>query len=111
VEVNTMEASSEQFQVVVDRGRLQSRSLSLADVVSALRPANLNVGGGYGRSTGGIVLCPRSGDAGGRPDEIGSVVVRTSQGGTPVLVRDVADVKVGAPCATASSRTKANKRR
>jgi heavy metal efflux system protein len=95
VEVNTQGGELKQFQVVVDRGRLQSRALSLTEVVSALRAANLNVGGGY------VDRREESYTVRGRgmlesADEIGSVVVRTSQGGAPVLVRHVADVKVGA---------------
>src|SRR5512145_2926708 len=46
-EVNTMGGELKQFQVLVDRVRLEARGLHLEDVSDALKASNLNVGGGY----------------------------------------------------------------
>lgn len=45
IEVNTQGGDLKQYQVLVDRARLDAFTLS--DVVASLRAANLNVGGGY----------------------------------------------------------------
>jgi cobalt-zinc-cadmium resistance protein CzcA len=94
VEVNTLGGELKQFQVSVDRLRLEARGLSLKDVEDALRAANLNVGGGY------VDRGPEAFTVRGRGllsdvTDIASVVVRTEANGTPVLVRHVAEVSVG----------------
>jgi cobalt-zinc-cadmium resistance protein CzcA len=94
VEINTMGGQLKQFQVVLDRARLKVHGLSINDVVEALRSANVNAGGGY------IDRREESFTVRGQgmltsADEIGAVMIRTSDKNTPVLVRHVADVTVG----------------
>ena len=94
-EVNTFGGQLKQFQVRVDSARLKARKLTLADVTDALRAANLNVGGGYvDRAEESFTV---RGEGLLRDDsEIASVVLRTDPDGTPVLVRNVAEVRIGA---------------
>ena len=94
-EVNSFGGQLKQFQVLVDASRLKARRMTLADVTDALRAANLNVGGGYlDRAEESFTL---RGEGLLRDDnEIASVVLRTDADGTPVLVKHVADVAVGA---------------
>jgi cobalt-zinc-cadmium resistance protein CzcA len=95
VEVNTMGGELKQFQVVADRSRLKAQGLSLADVVGALRAANLNAGGGYiDRREESFTV--RGQGMLASPDEIGNVMVRSNSGSPAVLIRHIADVKVGA---------------
>ncbi|HYP88516.1 MAG TPA: efflux RND transporter permease subunit, partial [Polyangiaceae bacterium] len=94
VEVNTMGGELKQFQVVLDRARAKAHGLSINDVVTALRAANVNAGGGY------IDRREESFTVRGQgmltsADEIGAVMIRTSAENTPVLVRHVAEVMVG----------------
>lgn len=94
VEVNTMGGDLKQFQVHVDRARLKAQGLSLSDVVDALESANLNAGGGYvDRREESFTV--RGQGLLENADDIGDVVVRNNADGTPVLVRHVAEVKVG----------------
>jgi cobalt-zinc-cadmium resistance protein CzcA len=95
VEVNTMGGQLKQFQVVVDRAKLKAHDLSLNDVVEALRSANVNAGGGYiDRREESFTV--RGQGMLASAEEIGAVMIRTSKQNTPVLVRHVADVTVGA---------------
>jgi heavy metal efflux system protein len=95
IEVNTMGGDLKQFHVLVERGRLRAHHLTLQSVIDALRSANMNTGGGYVERNAesytlrgeGMLLDER---------EIGNVVVRTEQGAAPVLIKHVADVRVGA---------------
>jgi cobalt-zinc-cadmium resistance protein CzcA len=93
VEVNTIGGELKQFQVVVDRLRLEARNLSIKDVVDALRSANLNVGGGYVEREKEAYVVRGRGLLHDTTD-IADVVVRTESTGTPVLVRHVADIGI-----------------
>jgi cobalt-zinc-cadmium resistance protein CzcA len=93
IEVNTMGGELKQFQVVVDHARLRAVGLTIEEVADSLRAANLNVGGGYiQRNEDSFAIRGRGMLA--DEHEIGQVVVRTQPDGTPVLVRQVADVQV-----------------
>jgi cobalt-zinc-cadmium resistance protein CzcA len=95
VELNTMGGDLKQYQVVLDSARLHAQGLSLSDVAEALERANTNVGGGYiERSAESLTL--RGVGLLKNEDEIANVVLRTAADGTPVLVRHVATVHVGA---------------
>ncbi|HEY5956610.1 MAG TPA: efflux RND transporter permease subunit, partial [Polyangiaceae bacterium] len=94
VEVNTMGGELKQFQVAVDRVRLEARGLSLHDVIDALRAANVTVGGGYVERNKEAFTVRGEGLLRDIKD-IGKVVVKATRGSAPVLVRHVADVNVG----------------
>ncbi|APR78255.1 Cobalt-zinc-cadmium resistance protein CzcA [Minicystis rosea] len=93
IEVNTMGGDLKQFQVVVDRARLEAQKLSLRDVTDALRAANMNVGGGYVERREEAYTVRGQGLL--RDEhEIADVVLKNGRGDTPVLVRHVAEVRV-----------------
>jgi len=93
IEVNTIGGELKQFQVVVDRLRLEARGLSIKDVADALRGANLNVGSGYIEREKESYTVRGSGLLRDLPD-IENVVVRTQSDSTPVLVKHVAEVRI-----------------
>jgi heavy metal efflux system protein len=94
IEVNTMGGDLKQYQVVVDRSRLRAQQLTLRQLAEALRAANLNVGGGYTERGGEAFTIRGEGMLRGL-SEIGDVVLRTDPDGTAILVRHVAEVRVG----------------
>lgn len=94
VEVNTMGGELKQFQVSVDRVRLEARGLSLHDVIDALKAANVTVGGGYVERNKEAFTVRGEGMLKDVKD-IGKVVVKATRGSAPVLVRHVADVNIG----------------
>jgi cobalt-zinc-cadmium resistance protein CzcA len=95
VEVNTMGGQLKQLQVVVDRARLELHHLTLQEVITRLREANHNAGGGYLERGAESYTIRGEGLLRGAAD-VEDVVLRTEPDGTPVLIRHVADVKVGA---------------
>ncbi len=95
IEVNTQGGDLKQFQVVIDRARLEAHHLTLANVVDGLRVANLNVGGGYIERRGEAYSIRGQGMLRGE-GEVADVVLRHDADGAPVLVRNVAEVRVGA---------------
>lgn len=94
-EVNTMGGELKQFQVIVDRVRLEARGLHLHDVVESLRAANLNVGGGYVERRKEAFTVRGQGLLRDVTD-IGQVVLKADPTGASVLVEHVADVQIGA---------------
>src|SRR5713101_3047141 len=92
-EVASVGGFVQQYQVVVDPQKLQAYGLSLGQLTSAIRASNRDVGGrvvemseteymvrgrGYLRNVGDLEL-----------------IVLKMQGGTPVLLRDVARIELG----------------
>lgn len=95
IEVNTMGGELKQVQVQVDRARLLSQGVTLAEVVEALEGANISTGGGYVERAEEAFTVRGQGML-QSPEEIEQVVIRRGKDGTPILVRSVATVSVGA---------------
>ncbi|HBH38428.1 MAG TPA: CusA/CzcA family heavy metal efflux RND transporter, partial [Curvibacter sp.] len=93
-DVVTMGGYIKQYEVQPDLDRLRAYGLSFQQLLDALERGNSNAGGSYVAqgvqqyAIRGIGLL-RS------PDDIGRIVVAT-RNGTPVLIRDVARVEIGA---------------
>ena len=85
----------QQFQVEVDPHRLAGYGLTLEDVQRALGDNNGNFGAGYIETRGERLTVRGLGRVANEAD-IEQVVVATRAGGTPIFVRDVAHVAVGA---------------
>jgi CzcA family heavy metal efflux pump len=83
-----------QYQVLVDPRWLREYDLSLRDVETALQGANQNSSAGFHVTGGQEYLIQGIGRV-RTLDEIGGVVI-TSRKGRPILVKDVATVRIGA---------------
>ncbi len=93
-EVASLGGFVKEYQVAVDPNRLLAYNMTLPMVDMAIKNSNLDVGGGaiemaetefVVRSRGYIQSL----------DDLKRVVVGTDQRGTPVLLRDIADVRLG----------------
>ncbi|MDD5034459.1 MAG: CusA/CzcA family heavy metal efflux RND transporter [Methylococcaceae bacterium] len=82
-----------QYQVAVDPKRLKNYKLTLQDVYRAIADNNANIGGGY-IEHGYEALVVRGAGLLKSAAEIGDIVV-VSRNGTPVLVKNVADIAIG----------------
>lgn len=92
-EINSIGGHERQFQVAPLPERLLAYGLTLNDVVQALERNNANVGAGYIERRGEQYLIRAPGQAGSL-DDLRNVVLANS-GGTPVRIRDVAEVEIG----------------
>jgi cobalt-zinc-cadmium resistance protein CzcA len=93
-DVNSLGGEARAFEVVVQPERLARYGLGLDDVTLALEASNRNAGGDRINRQGQTLLVRTVGVLRGL-DDIGKVVV-TTRTGMPVLVRDVAEVRLGA---------------
>lgn len=90
-----------QYHVEPDPMQLVSYGLTFADVVDALEGNNVSTGAGYVEHHGESYLVRAAGRI-ESPEEIAEIVVG-SRGGTPIYVRDVAQVHVGRELRTGSA--------
>lgn len=92
-EINSQGGYVRQYQAVVDPGRLRHYGLSLQQVVQAIANNNANSSGGVLPQVTEQYLVQGVGLIRSTQD-IGNIVLK-EQGGVPVFVRDVAEVRLG----------------
>jgi cobalt-zinc-cadmium resistance protein CzcA len=92
-EINTIGGFAKEYQIAPDPKRLAAYNLTLGDLVTALERNNANVGAGYIERSGEQLLIRAPGQV-ASIDDIANIVI-TSVEGTPIRVRNVAQVEIG----------------
>ncbi len=92
-EINTIGGFAKEYQIAPDPKRLAAYNLTLNDLVTALERNNANVGAGYIERSGEQLLIRAPGQV-ASIDDIANIVITTSDG-TPIRVRNVAQVEIG----------------
>src|ERR1700684_145799 len=92
-EINAWGGQTKQFQIVVDPARLQQYGLTLHDVAIRVEENNTNFGGGYIEHASEQYTVRGTGRATTTAD-FGNIVL-TAKDGCAVLLRDVAEVRIG----------------
>lgn len=93
-EVSSFGGLLKQYEIAVDPEKLAANGLTIGDVFTSLEKNNQNIGGSY-IEKGPSVLFIRSEGLVGSIEDIQNIVVKNLADGTPLLVRDVAEVKLG----------------
>ncbi|MFK7820410.1 MAG: efflux RND transporter permease subunit, partial [Planctomycetaceae bacterium] len=94
-EINTMGGFFKTFEVRPDPDQMASHGMTLDEIYERLENANANAGGGYvvhhdeQRFIRGQALLKNE-------DDLRDVVLRRSENGSPLLLRDIADVTIAA---------------
>jgi Cu(I)/Ag(I) efflux system membrane protein CusA/SilA len=83
-----------QYQVAIDPNRLQAYKLSIMDVMKAIQRSNDEVGGRLIEWAGTEYMVRGKGYV-KSPADLEKVVVKTNDMGTPVLLKNVADIALG----------------
>lgn len=94
-DVSSFGGELKQYEVAINPDRLKSFNLSIADVFNALHNNNENTGGAYIEKGPTVLFIRSEGVVGSIPD-IENIVVKSTSAQMPVLVRDVAEVRLGA---------------
>ncbi|BCT35441.1 CusA/CzcA family heavy metal efflux RND transporter [Pseudomonas protegens] len=92
-EINTIGGFAKEYQIAPDPKRLAAYQLTLNDLVTALERNNANVGAGYIERSGEQLLIRAPGQLASIED-IANIVISSSDG-TPIRVRNVAQVQIG----------------
>ncbi|MFY7838664.1 MAG: efflux RND transporter permease subunit, partial [Lacibacter sp.] len=93
-DVSSFGGRLKQYEIAVDPNKLQSLGITMSDVFDALGKNNQNTGGAY-IEKGPTVLYIRSEGLVGSVEDIQSTFIKNTSAGTPLFVRDVADVRFG----------------
>ncbi|MES2478564.1 MAG: CusA/CzcA family heavy metal efflux RND transporter [Bacteroidota bacterium] len=93
-EVSSMGGKLKQYEISVHPNKLQSYNVTINDVFAALEKNNQNTGGAY-IERGPTVLFIRSEGLIGNTDDINQIVIKSTSNGTPIFIKDVADVNIG----------------
>ena len=93
-EVAGLGGYQKQYQVTVDPVKLQTYALGLMEIADAIKHSNNEVGGRLIEWSGREFMVRGRGYVTATED-LGKVVVKTTKTGTPVLLRDVAEIALG----------------
>ncbi len=93
-EVSSFGGYLKQYEIAVDPAKLKANNITVNDVFTALENNNQNTGGAY-IEKGPTVLFIRSEGLVSSFDDIKNIVVKNLSNGTPLLIRDVANVGFG----------------
>ena len=93
-DVSSFGGKLKQFEIAVDANKLQALNITINDIFTAVENNNENTGGAYieRKST---VMYIRSEGLIGNIDDIKNIVVKNTSEGIPILINDVAEVKIG----------------
>ncbi|MCC6369803.1 MAG: CusA/CzcA family heavy metal efflux RND transporter [Bacteroidia bacterium] len=94
-EVSSFGGTLKQYEIGVDPNKLKSFNLTITDVFVALEKNNQNTGGAY-IEKGPVVLYIRSEGLVGSLEDIKNIRVKNLDNGTPLLIKDIAEVNYGA---------------
>lgn len=92
-DVATFGGKLKQYEIAVNPARLKAQSLTIKEVFTALSSNNENTGGAY-IEKGPTVLYIRSVGLTKNIIDIQNIIVKNTQAGTPILIKDIADVKM-----------------
>ena len=92
-DINTWGGQTQQYEIVVDPYRLRAHRLSLREVFERVRDNNDNFGGGFLEYASEQYTVRGLGRVQTKED-LGAIVLAAHEG-TPVYLRDVAEVKIG----------------
>ena len=93
-DVSSFGGKLKQYEIAVDANKLKSYNITINDVFTALENNNENTGGAYieKKST---VLYIRAEGLIGSIEDIKNIVVKSTANGTPLLINEVAEVRIG----------------
>ena len=93
-DVSSFGGMLKQYEVAVRPDRLKSMGLTIRDIFDALEKNNQNSGGAY-IEKGPSLLFIRTEGLASSIEDIGKIPVKVTDGGIPVFIRDVAEVRIG----------------
>jgi heavy metal efflux system protein len=93
-EVSSFGGQIKQYEIAVMPDKLNGNGISINDVFEALEQNNQNTGGAY-IEKGPTVLYIRSEGLVKNIEDIQNIAIKKSNAGVPLLIKDVADVKIG----------------
>jgi len=92
-DVSSFGGKVKQYEIAINPSNLQSHNITINDVFTALEKNNENTGGAYIEKAS-TVLYIRTEGLIGNMEDIKNIVVKNTSNGTPLLISDVAEVRI-----------------
>ena len=93
-EVSSFGGQLKQYEIAIDPSKLQAAGITMQDVFTALENNDQNTGGAY-IEKGPQVMFIRTEGLAHSEEEIARIAIKSTSSGVPVLIGDVAQVKMG----------------
>ncbi len=93
-DVSSFGGRVKQYEIAINPNNLKSYGITINDVFNALEKNNENTGGAYIEKSS-TVLYIRAEGLIGNIEDIKNIVVKNTANGTPLLINDVAEVRIG----------------
>lgn len=93
-DVSSFGGRVKQYEIAINPNNLKSHNINISDVFTALEKNNENTGGSYIEKAS-TVLYIRAEGLIATIDDIKNIVVKNMADGTPLLISDVAEVRIG----------------
>lgn len=93
-DVSSFGGKVKQYEIAINPTVLKANNVTINEVFTALEKNNENTGGGY-IEKGPTVLYIRTEGLIGNIDDIQNIVIKNIGNGTPLLISDVAEVRIG----------------
>jgi heavy metal efflux system protein len=93
-EVSSFGGKLKQYEIAINPNKLNAYNITINDVFKAIESNNQNTGGAY-IEKGPTVLFIRSEGLITNKEDIENIAIKSTPGGIPLYVRDVAEVKIG----------------
>ena len=93
-DVSSFGGKVKQYEIAINPNNLKSYNITINDVFTALEKNNENTGGAYIEQASTILYIRAEGLI-GNMDDIKNIVVKNTSNGTPLLINDVAEVRIG----------------
>jgi cobalt-zinc-cadmium resistance protein CzcA len=93
-DVSSFGGKLKQYELAINPSTLKANNININDIFKALENNNENTGGSYIEKAS-TVLYIRSEGLIGSIDDINNIVVKNLENGSPVLIKDVAEVRIG----------------
>jgi cobalt-zinc-cadmium resistance protein CzcA len=93
-DVSSFGGKLKQYELAINPSTLKANNININDIFKALENNNENTGGAYIEKAS-TVLYIRSEGLIGNIDDINNIIVKNLENGSPVLIKDVAEVRIG----------------
>jgi heavy metal efflux system protein len=93
-DVSSFGGRLKQYEIAINPSTLNAHNITVEDVFSALEKNNENAGGGYIEKSSTVLFIRTEGLI-QKIDDIKSIVVKSLPNGTPLLLKDIAEVRIG----------------
>lgn len=94
VEVNSFGGKLKQYEVAIDPNRLRAMNITISELFGAIENNNENTGGAYIENRSNSYFIRGEGMV-HTIEDIGKIAIKNNPNGIPILIRDVADVRIG----------------